>query len=324
MAAISIADVDSALKVHYKKNPEIYQAKMIETQEIFANSGITIMNDVEDEAPMYKLTTSDPGQPGNRGTEAPKSNVLAFSNRTVKVRDAEITVKFTQQEINALYRTHLRQIREAGARRTAYDIPFEDVLFSALVDKWMHHIVTDLSWGGVYNASGDTTAAIANGWETVIDAAVTATDIVAATQQFTGSALTNANALVQFDGVNALITDNNPEYEGKELVTYCSHSALKKYRTNYRATHSSLPYNTEFKKNFLDDDTNRPIAPMQGLAGSDRIVTTTPGNLVIATDSLTRLGNFWTEARGRDLIFYVDGKIGFDFIMAEEIWQNNL
>lgn len=324
MAAISIAAVDAALKVHYKNNPEIYQAKMVETQEIFANSGITIMNDVEDEAPMYKLTTSDPGQPGNRGTEAPKSNVLAFSNRKVKVRDAEITVKFTQQEINALYRTHLRQIRESEARSTAYDLPFEDVLFSALVEKWMHHIVTDLSWGGVYDAAGTTTAAIANGWETVLDAAVTATDIVAATQRFTGAAITNANALVQFDGVNQLITDNAPEYEGMELNTFCSHAALKKYRQNYRAAHGALPYNTEFKKNFLDDDTNRPIMPMQGLAGSDRIVITTPGNLVIATDSLTRLGNFWTEARGRDLFFYVDGKIGFDFIMPEEVWMNNL
>ncbi len=324
MAAISISDVDSALKVHYKNNPEIYQAKMVETQEIFSAAGITIMNDVEDEAPMYNLTTSDPGQPGNRGTEAPKSNVLAFANRKLKVRDAEITVKFTQQEINALYRTHLRQVREAGARGTAYDIPFQEVLFSALVDKFMHHIVTDLAWGGVYNASGTTTASIANGWETVLDAAVTATDIVAATQQFTGTALTNTNALAQFNGVNQLITDNAPVYEGMELLTYCSPSALKKYRTNYRSTYNSLPYNTEFKKNFVDDDTNRPIVAMQGLAGSDRIVTTTPGNLVIGTDALTRLGNFWTEARGRDLYFYVDGKIGFDFILPNEVWMNDL
>ncbi len=324
MATISIADVDSALKVHTKANPEIFQAKMVEAQEIFANSGITIMNDVEDEAPMYKLTTADPGQPGNRGTEAPKANLLSFSNRKVKVRDAEITAKFTQQEINALYRTHLRQIRESGARGSAYDIPFQDVLFSALVNKWMHHIVTDLAWGGVYNATGTTTAAIANGWETVLDAAVTATDIVAADQQFTGTTLTASNALAQFNGINQLITDNAPVYEGQELNVYASHAALKHYRTNYRSTFNSLPYNTEFKKNFLDDDTNRPIMPMQGLAGSDRIVITTPGNLVIATDALTRLGNFWTETRGRDLYFYVDGKIGFDFILPEEVWMNDL
>jgi hypothetical protein len=324
MAAITINEVSASLQKHLNNNPLIYQAAMIDTQEIFANAGITVMNNVEDEAPLYKLETSDPGQPGNRGTEAAKANVLAFSNRTLKVRPAEITVKFTQQEINALYNTHLNQMTEKTARGSAYDIPFEQVLFSALVNKWMEHIVTDLAWGGVFDAAGTTSAAIANGWETVIDAAVTATDIVAATQQFTGEALTNANALVQFDGVNALITDNAPVYEGKELITFCSHAALKKYRTNYRATHSSLPYNTEFKKNFLDDDTNRAIEPMQGLAGSDRIVITTPGNLVIGTDSLTRLGNFWTEKRGRDLYFYVDGKIGFDFIMPEEIWQNNL
>lgn len=324
MAAISISDVDSALKVHYKNNPEIYQAKMVETQELFANAGIQVMNDVEDEAPMYKLDTTDPGQPGNRGTEAPKSNVLAFSNRKLKVRDAEITVKFTQQEINELYRTHLRQIRESGARGSAYNIPFEDVLFSALVNKWMHHIVTDLAWKGVYNASGTSTADICDGWQTILDAAVTATDIVAAAQVFTGTALTNSNALDQFNGVNQLITDNAPVYEGMLLNVFCSHSALKKYRTNYRATFNALPYNIEFKKNFLDDDMNRPFEPMQGLAGDDRIVITTPGNLVIGTDALTRLGNFWTEARGRDLYFYVDGKIGFDFVMPDEIWMNQL
>jgi hypothetical protein len=50
----------------------------------------------------------------------------------------------------------------------------------------------------------------------------------------------------------------------------------------------------------------------------------TPGNLVIGTDAMSRLSNIDIEKRGRDLYVYIDGKIGFDFIMSSEIWANNL
>lgn len=322
MADLSISDIESGLKTHLAENPNLYQEKMVSMENELESKGIQVFNNVEDEMPLYKLAIADPGQPGNRATEAPKSNVVNFSNRKLAVKPAEVTLKFTNQEINALYNTHLNQIRRAGARGDSYTVPFEDVIMNAVVGKFMDRIMSTLAFNGSFNASGTTTAAIANGWQTILAADITST-LVPAARVFTGAAFTNSNAVAQFHGLNDLVTSQSPEYEMEQLNVYCSPDALKKYRTNYRSTFNSLPYNTEFKKNFLDDDTNRAIMPMQGLAGDDRIIITTPGNLVIGTDALNRLGNVWTEARGRDLYVYIDGKIGFNYIMDTEIWTND-
>lgn len=323
MADLSISDVDTGLKKHLAENPTIYQEKMVTMEEELENKGIMLFNDVvEDEMPLYKLSVSDPGQPGNRDAENIKGNVVGFSNRTLKVRDAEITMKFTAKEINALYRTHLKQIRSAAARGDAYEVPFEDVIMDAIIRRFMDRILTILVFKGAYNAAGTTTADIANGWETILAADILS-GLIPAGRVFAGAGITSNNALVQFHGVNDLVTSQNPEYEMQVLNTYCSPENLKHYRTNYRATFNALPYNTEFKKNFLDDDTNRPIFAMQGLAGDDRIIITPPNNLVIGTDAMSRLSNIWTEKRARDLYIYLDGKIGMDYILDSEIWTND-
>lgn len=323
MALTSIANVAADLKKHLADNPTIYQEKMVSMEMELENKGIQIFNDVEDEMPLYKLTVTDPGQPGNRGTESVKTNVAAFSNRTLKVRDAEVTLMFTNQEINALYRTHLTQMRSAAARGSAYDVPFEDVILTAIVSKFIDRILTTLAFKGAYNAAGTTTADIANGWETTLAADILST-LIPASRVFTGAAITGTNALAQFHGVNDLVVSQSPEYIMQTLNVYCAPENMKHYSTNYRASFGALPYNKEFKKTFVDDDTNRPFMPMQGLAGDDRIIITTPGNLCIGTDAMSRLSNIWTEARGRDLYVYIDGKIGMNYIMDTEIWTNNL
>lgn len=322
MGSLSITSLSTDLKKHLADNPTIYQEKMVMMEDELLGKGIQIFNDVEDEMPLYKLDVTDPGQPGNRSTENVKSSVVSFSNRTLKVRDAEVTLKFTNQEINALYRTHLNKMTQSAARGSAYDVPFEDVIMSAIINKFMDRILTTLAFKGAYNASGTSTADIANGWETILNALVVA-ETVPAARVFTGAAISAATALAQFNGVNDLVVNNDPQYVDQVLNVYCAPENLKHYRTNYRATFNSLPYNTEFKKNFLDDDTNRPLYAMQGLAGSDAIIVTTPGNMVIGTDAMSRLSNIWTEARGRDLYIYIDGKIGFDFILDSEIWTND-
>jgi hypothetical protein len=320
---LSIANVSTDLKRHVADNPTIYQEKMVSMEDEFTNKGITIFNDVVDEMPLYKLDVADPGQPGNRATPNFKSNVVAFSNRTLKVKPAEVTLKFTNVELEAMYKSHLNQMRNAAARGSVYDVPFEDVIMTAIISKFMDRIATVLAFKGAFDAAGTTTADIADGWETILAALITATT-VPANRVFTGAAITAATALAQFNGVNDQIVAIDPEYVDKVINVYCAPENVKHYRTGYRTAYASLPYNTEFKKNFLDDDTNRPLIPMQGLAGSDRLIMSTPGNLVIGTDAMSRLSNIDIEKRGRDLFVYIDGKIGFDFIMSSEIWANNL
>jgi hypothetical protein len=320
---LSIANLSADLKKHLADNPTIYQEKMVLMEDELAGKGITIFNDVVDQMPLYKLDVTDPGQPGNRATPNLKTDVMAMSNRTLTVKPAEVSVKFTNVQINALYNSHLNKMRTAAARGSVYDLPFEDVLMTAIINKFMDQILTTLAFKGAFDAAGTDTADICNGWETILNALVTATT-VPANKVFTGAAITAGTAIAQFNGVNDIIDAISPKYAGMPVNIYCAPENLKHYRTAYRAAHGALPYNNEFKKDFLDDDTNRQFCPMQGLAGSDAIIASTPGNLVIGTDALSSLSNVWTETIGRDLMVYIDGKIGFDFILDSEIWTNNL
>lgn len=319
---LTITNIESGLKRHLADNPMIFQEKMADFSANLNRARIQVYNDVEDEMPLYRLDVNDPGQPGNRATENVKTGIANFSNRKLKVRDAEITTKFTNQQINALYRTHLNEIRNAAARGDAYEVPFEDVILDAVVKKFLDRVFSLMLFKGSYNASGTTSADIADGYETLVAADILAGNIPA-NQVFTGAAITSNNALAQFHGVEDLVAAVSPDYQDEELIMYCAPENLKHYRTNYRATFNALPYNTEFKKNFVNDDVNRPIVDLKALAGDDRLILTTPGNFVLGTDAMSRMENIWMEKRARDLYIYLDCKVGVNYAMADEIWTND-
>lgn len=320
--SLTITDIDAGLQKHLAANPTIFQEKMVMFEEEVEKLGVQIYNDVEDEMPLYRMDVTDPGQPGNRAAENIKSDVVKFDNRTLKVRDAEVSLKLTNQQINALYRTHLAQIRRSGARGSSYDVPFEDVIIDAVIRRFLDRLIALTSFKGAHNAAGTTSADIADGWETIVAADILSGDIPAG-HVFTGAAITNTTALAQFHGVEDLVASQSPEYQEERLLVYAAPENVKYYRENYRSVHGSLPYNTEFKKNFVNDDTNRELVSARGLAGDDRIMITTPGNFAIGTDAMSRLSNIWTERRGRDLYIYLDGKMGMNYAISNEIWTND-
>ncbi len=320
--SLVISSLAADLKKHVADNPTIFQEVMVDLSGQLSRAGIQVYNDVEDQMPLYELSVSDPGQPGDRATEAVKTGVINWKNRTLETKHGEVTLKITNQQINAMYKTHLNEMRNAPARGDVYELPFEEVMIRGVVQRLLDRIAVAMLWKGSHSAAGTTTAAIANGYETLIAADITANNIAAA-NVFAGAAITAANALTQFHGVLDKVYSQNPEYATQELICYCGPTPLKHYRENYRSTYNALPYNSEFMKNMVNDHPNVRIEPMQGLAGDDRIVITTPNNFVLGTDAFNRLENVLIERRGRDLFIYIDFKIGVNYKLAQEIWCND-
>lgn len=317
--SLSIADLSSNLKERLSDTPAMF-SKYFTMMDNDGHMGV--YENVEDKLPLYELDVNDPGQPGNRAAYAPKTGVLAWKNRTLEVKNGEVTLKFTQAQIEALWKTHLAKIASATRRGSVYDVPFEEMMIQRVIAKLIDQIERTLKWKGALNASGTATADIANGFETVLAAAIIATE-VPADNVFTGATVTANNALAQFNGVLDKVATENPEYLMQDLVCYCSPENLKYYWENYRATHGALPYNGQFQKRFLNDMENIEMIPQIGLSGDSRILITPRYNLAIGSDALERINNIEIEKRERALHFLVDFKIGFEIGIAELCWTND-
>jgi hypothetical protein len=317
--SLTTANLAASLQEHLSDNQALFAKYFVMPN----NAGMQVIENITDKQPLYNLDVSDPGQPGDRSSYAPKSGVLDWKNRTLEVKNGEVTLKFTQNQIEALRRTHLAKIASEEREGNVYAVPFEEYMVQRVLAKLVDQVERTLKWKGALNATGTTTAAIANGFETKIAADISATDIPAA-NVFTGAAVTGSNALAQFQGILDIIASQAPEYLTQDLVCYAAPENIKFYWENYRATHGALPYNQDFQKRVLLDMPNIELIPQVGLSGDDRIVITPRDNFAIGTNALEAMGNISVETRERAVHFLVDFKIGFEYGLADLIWTNDL
>lgn len=317
-----VTNLTNYLQRHLAENPQIFMEKMVGMAAELEPKGITMYNDIEDEMPLYELGVSDPGQPGNRASANYKASVLDWKNRILKVKNGEVSLKFTQAQIEALRKTHLNQMMMRRSNGDIYDIPFEQFMLDAVLKRLEDQIIRTLLWKGSLNASGTTTAAIADGFDIKLAADITATNI-AASHVFAGAAINASNAIAQHKGVLDLIGTTDPHYLSRELICYTAPENMKFYNENYRADNGALPYNQQFQKTFLNDMPNIRMETQEGLAGDDRVVITTPGNLVVGTNAANAMNNIVVEQHLRDVYFLIDFKIGFEYKLTQEIWTND-
>lgn len=317
--SLSIANLSANLKEHLADNEALFSKYFT----MMDNDGhMRVYEDVIDKQPLYELDVTDPGQPGNRDTYAPKANVLNWKNRTLEVKNGEVTLKLTQQEIEALHKTHLAKVAAETRRGSVYDVPFEEYMMQRVLMRLVDRIESILKWKGALNASGTTTADIANGFLTFIAADITS-EAIPANQVFAGAAITVSNAEAQMLGVLNTLATTDPEALTQDLVMYVAPENAKFYWENYRAVHGALPYNDGFQKRFFNDMPNIELIPQVGLSGSDRVILTPRFNLAIGSDALERIGNIEIEKRERAIHVLVDFKIGFNYGISKMIWTND-
>ena len=317
----NITDLTANLQEYVSDNPAIFGKHFVPLNDMF--DFMSIYPNIEDKQPLLELAVSDPNQPGNRASFAPKENVLNWKNRTLVVKNAEITLQFKQSEIESMWRSYLAKIAQEQSRGNVYDFPFESYMMQKVIEKSKDQIRRLSVWKGALNATGTTSADIMDGYLTKIAADITGGAIPAG-NVFTGAAITASNAEAQFNGVRDLLITQYPEYMNMDLVCFAAPENVHYYSTNYQANHDSLPYNNEFKKTMLEGLSNCPIIPEIGLTGSDRIVLTPVGNLAYGNDAAERMSNIEIEKKDRTVTVLVDWKQGVEYAIAELLLTNSL
>lgn len=134
-------------------------------------------------------------------------------------------------------------------------------------------------FSGAYDADGDTTATLFDGFDTITKKEITAGNISAEKGNYVKLAkFTEENAIDQFQ---ALYDAADDELQSQHVKIFCTKDQYAAYNRNYQLLHGALPYNTEFKKTFLEGTDNLwEFCPLASKKGSSYIQVAPQSNMV--------------------------------------------
>lgn len=135
-------------------------------------------------------------------------------------------------------------------------------------------------WNAKRNAEGDTTKDLFNGFDTITDTEKAAGNLATAKNNYLelAAAITSANAIDTFQQIYDAADD---ELQCQAVKIYCSKDIYNAYNRNYQLLHGALPYNTEYKKTFLEGTDNLwEFCPLVSKKGSNYIHIAPQSNMV--------------------------------------------
>ena len=152
----------------------------------------------------------------------------------------------------------------------------------AILMKIMKDILQKLNqnlFSATRKASGTTTSDLFNGFDTIADTEITAGKISADKGNYKEvETITAANAVDILKSIYRAASDELREENTKLFVPISVYDA---YCDDYQTTVGAIPYNTEFKKTFVEGSNGRcEIVPLTSKKGSSLIQLTTKDNML--------------------------------------------
>lgn len=135
-------------------------------------------------------------------------------------------------------------------------------------------------WSAKRNPSGTHTSDLFDGFDTITAAEQTAGKLATAIGNYIelSAKIDQTNAI---DTFNAIYDAASDELQGQPVKIYVSKDIYTAYNRNYQLLHGSLPYNTEFKKTYLEGTDNLwEFCPLTSKKGSAYIHIAPQSNLV--------------------------------------------
>ncbi len=136
-------------------------------------------------------------------------------------------------------------------------------------------------FSGERDASGTTTQALFDGFDTITATEITAGTISAANgnlKDLSATTITDNNA---FDVLSSFYADAADELQGQATKLFVSYDIYRHYCRSFLTTFGAAPYNTEYKKTFLEgSDGLCELVPLASKKNSPYIHLSTQGNML--------------------------------------------
>lgn len=236
--------------------------------------GFTMYKSVKTPVFMTKLSAV--------GAPRPYSAADSTGTAAAKFTDRILTVRQSKWDFDIDPELYRQKYMATDGR-----VPFYQYILDQVGTEYMAAINNSVIGTGVYNASGTTAAAIANGIITILKAEVTATNLTAVVV----GAITASNAVTK---VETFAEAAPIWWREKGFVIKCSYATLDAYKKHYRATYGfSFDKNTEGK--YKLDGMNAELEPVtwittDGLLGVvfDALAFGTDGDQIQVASSMRR------------------------------------
>lgn len=231
------------------------------------------------------------GMPGLKGnlvlSEINGEAELAPYKRT-NVKDAEIGITARTLEMylgncaynfdpNELWGTIYGSLVTQGEALKGVDINKSILMLAtARMGKKLNMVI----WNAKRNADGSTTKDLFNGFDTITDSEKLSEGIKADNGNYLQLTedITEANAIDTFQKIYDAASD---ELQSQPVKIYCSKDIYSAYNRNYQLLHGALPYNTEFKKTYLEGtDGLWEFCPLASKKGSKYIHIAPQSNMI--------------------------------------------
>lgn len=159
-------------------------------------------------------------------------------------------------------------------------------LVLSLIGKQIGQKLNSCLFSAVRNSSGTTTATLFNGFDTITAAEVAAGNLSSAKHNYAegDTVISAANA----EGVlKEYYRSCEDELRDQKTKMYISRDIYDMYCDSYQTNHGALPYNTEFKKTFLEgSDGLCELCPLVGKKNSEYIHITPKTNMLVGVDQM--------------------------------------
>lgn len=219
----------------------------------------------------------------------PKASTGDLIPRILKVRMGQVE----EEEVPTAYRNSwLAKQLTGGVDST--DHPFEAELLMAIIAQINEDIYLKALWDGVYDAAGVDPEDLFNGFNTIINAEVTAGNISATPNGTNKLKWANLHPTGTIDATNAVdklkkmyrdVTKAAKAYKDKPMNAYISTDVYDFYCDDYQASFGALPYNTQYEKVTLEGSRGLlTLVPEPAQSVVQRVAMTPKENMIYGVD----------------------------------------
>ena len=171
------------------------------------------------------------------------------------------------------------------------NVPITKAVLAFLMKKVSQSLNKNI-WGAVRNDAGTKTADLFNGFDTITQTEITAGNIAVAKKnlfEFTAG-ITVVNAVDELKKFYRAATDElqGDGDESLQLKLFMPKSIYNAYSDCYQATVGAVPYNTQFKKTFLEgSDEQCELVALPNKKDSNFLHLTSKSNILVGVDLMS-------------------------------------
>lgn len=175
----------------------------------------------------------------------------------------------------------------------------------ALIGKQVSASLNDCIWNAKRNESGDTTADLFDGFDTITQKEIAEGNISAEKKNYIKltEAITADNAV---DVLKRVLFSLDPQLRKEDCFLFCDYATADAYNEAYLMSHSGIVYNDRYNQVSVEGSNNKlTIVPLANKTGSKFIHIAPKANMLVGFDQMSDAENVLVKEYAPDVLTYM-------------------